>query len=75
MRWTRSLCQDVYLVHEVSSSAATRALSIVNGETGTTGLDNIDSQASAREGNVFENGKIVIVKNGKKYSVNGYQMK
>lgn len=64
-----------YLVHEVSSSAATRALSIANGETGTTGLDNIDSQASAREGNVFENGKIVIIRNGKKYNLAGQEIK
>lgn len=62
-----------YLVYSApsSTSALTRGLNIVNGVSGTTSLDNIDNEASTSEGKLLESGRIVIIKNGKKYNLAG----
>lgn len=64
-----------YLVHTPSNSASSKALSIVNRVAGTTSLENVDSEESANEGKLFENGNIVIIKNGKKYNLAGQEIK
>lgn len=37
----------------------------------TTGISNIETKAENKVGKFLENGKIVIVKNGRKYNING----
>lgn len=59
-----------YLVYSNLSTASTRAMNIGFGD-GTTSLDNINSEPSAREGKLLECGNIVIIKNGKKYNLAG----
>lgn len=56
---------------DYSPSVSTRALSIGFGDSGTTSLDHIGSEPSAREGKLLESGNIVIIKNGKKYNLAG----
>ena len=60
-----------YLVHTVSAGARTSSLSIGFGDNGTTSLDHIGNEPSAREGKLLESGNIVIIKNGKKYNLAG----
>ena len=37
----------------------------------TAGIANVEIKAENKDGKFFENGKIVIVKNGKRYNFNG----
>jgi len=48
---------------------------VVDGQI--TGVDNVAAEASAevKDGKYIENGKVVIVKNGKKFNANGQQVK
>ena len=62
-----------YLGHEQSANA--RAMRVVFADGETTGLDNVVSKESARDGKFLENGNIVIIKNGKKYNVAGQTIK
>ena len=62
-----------YLVHEQPAGA--KAMRMVFAGEETTGLDNVESKTSAREGKYVENGNIVIIKNGKKYNVAGQTIK
>ena len=52
-----------------------RALRFVVGEI--TGVDNVEAatEATLKDGKYLENGKVVIVKNGKKFNANGQQVK
>lgn len=63
-----------YLVHEQPAGAKAMRMVFGDGEE-TTGLDNVESKTSAREGKYLENGNIVIIKNGKKYNVAGQTIK
>ncbi|MCQ2220223.1 MAG: DNRLRE domain-containing protein [Prevotella sp.] len=58
-----------------ANTTITSAMLYVNPEDAPTGINNATINAAKANGKFVENGKIVIVKNGKKYSVNGYQMK
>lgn len=62
-----------YLVHEQPAGA--KAMRMVFAGEETTGLDNVESKTSAREGKFLEGGRIVIIKNGKKYNVAGQTIK
>lgn len=62
-----------YLVHGQSANA--RAMRVVFADGETTGLNNVVSKESAREGKFLENDNIVIIKNGKKYNVAGQTIK
>ena len=60
----------------ISGANGARALRfVVDGQI--TGVDNVAAEASAevKDGKYIENGKVVIVKNGKKFSATGAQMK
>jgi len=60
----------------IPGSNEARALRfVVDGQI--TGVDNVAAEASAevKDGKYIENGKVVIVKNGKKFSATGAQMK
>ena len=37
----------------------------------TTGIDDVETKSENKVGKYIENGKIMIVKNGKKYNLNG----
>ena len=64
-----------YLEVDGSISTPARALRISFGDI--TGVDNVEatSEAKAQDGKFIENGKIVIIKNGKKFNANGQQVK
>lgn len=59
-----------YLVHSTPSAR----MSIVFSDE-ATGISNVVSKASARDGKFLENGKFVVVKNGVKYNVAGQAIK
>lgn len=62
-----------YLVHEQPAGVRSMRIVFVDGEA--TGIDNVTSKTSAREGKFLENGNIVIIKNGTKYNVAGQIVK
>lgn len=64
-----------YLVFTAPTAAKAMRLIFADDDDETTGIDSALSQPSSRYGKYLENGNIVIVKNGKKYSVGGQVVK
>lgn len=62
-----------YLVHEHNADA--RQMQLIFEGSETTNLDNVISEIFSRDGKFFKSGKVVIVKSGMKYSVEGQIIK
>lgn len=63
-----SIYRDEESTSEEKAAAAKRLLALLNN---TTGISNVNSNAQLRDGKYMENGKLVIVKGGKKFNAVG----